>query len=94
VSDYQQWADDTAYRMRDYYEANRPIRWWQKRNPPGSWGCIADDLMLGLLNIVLNSRAQYDADDRVLEPWNLGAHQPTTSEEKGSRAPDQPVGHA
>jgi hypothetical protein len=51
--DYTQWADDVAYQMRDYYEANRPLRWWQKRNPPGSWGCIADELMLGLMDIAL-----------------------------------------
>ena len=53
MSDYQAWADDTAYQMRDYYEANRPLRWWEKRNPPGSWGCISDELMLGLLEIVM-----------------------------------------
>ena len=57
MSDYQAWADDTAYQMRDYYEANRPLRWWEKRNPPGSWGCIADELMLGLMNIVLDAAA-------------------------------------
>lgn len=51
--DYQAWADSTAYAMRDFYEANRPLRWWEKRNPPGSWGCIADNLMLGLLNIAI-----------------------------------------
>lgn len=48
-------GDEVAYQMRDYYEANRPLRWWQKRNPPGSWGATADNLMLGLRNIVLNA---------------------------------------
>jgi hypothetical protein len=53
MPDYGVWADSTAYDMRDYYEANRPLRWWERRNPPGSWGCIADELMLGLLEIAV-----------------------------------------
>jgi hypothetical protein len=56
MTDYTQRADGTAYRMRDYYEANRPLRWWERRNPPGSWGCIADNLMLGLLNIAATAK--------------------------------------
>lgn len=59
--DAMQRADDVAYEMRDYFEANRPLRWWEKRNPPGSWGCIADDLMLGLRNIVLDAERAYRA---------------------------------
>jgi hypothetical protein len=55
-SDPTQRGDDVAYEMRDYYEANRPLRWWEKRNPPGSWGCIADNLMLGLLNIAATAK--------------------------------------
>lgn len=51
--DYSLWADNTAYDMREYYEANRPLRWWEKRNLPGTWGCTADNLMLGLLNIAI-----------------------------------------
>lgn len=51
--DYQMWADNVAYIMREYYEANRPLRWWEKRTPSGSWGCTADELMLGLLDIAL-----------------------------------------
>lgn len=58
MSDYMQWADETAYQMRDYYEANRPLRWWEKHNPPGSWGCIADELMLGLLDIALRAERE------------------------------------
>lgn len=43
-------ADRVAGLMRDYYEAHKPLRWWQKRR---QWNSIvADDLMLGLLNIV------------------------------------------
>jgi hypothetical protein len=57
-SDFQQWADETACLMRDYYEANRPLRWWEKRNPSGSWGRIADDLMLGLLSIALGAEQE------------------------------------
>lgn len=53
--DYQMWADTVANDMRDYYEANRPLRWWEKRNPPDSWGCTADELMLGLLDIAANA---------------------------------------
>jgi hypothetical protein len=48
--------------MRDYYEANRPLRWWEKRNPPGSRGCIADDLMLGLRNIALDAERGYQRE--------------------------------
>jgi hypothetical protein len=59
------WGDDTADKMRDYYEANRPLRWWQKRNPPGSWGCVADNLMLGLLNIALAAQAEWIAETKA-----------------------------
>lgn len=58
MADYMMWADSTAYEMRDFYEANRPLRWWQKRNPPGSWGCIADDLMLDLLDIAVRAERE------------------------------------
>jgi hypothetical protein len=51
--------------MRDYYEANRPLRWWQKRNPPGSWGCVADNLMLGLLNIALAAQNEWLAETQA-----------------------------
>ena len=62
MTDDQTWrANVVAYEMRDYYEASRPLRWWEKRNPPGSWGCIADDLMLGLRNIVLDAERAYRA---------------------------------
>jgi hypothetical protein len=57
--DATQRSDEVARAMRDYYEANRPLRWWEKRNPPGSWGCIADELMLGLRNIVLDAEREY-----------------------------------
>ncbi len=55
-------ADQVAGEMRDYYEANRPLRWWEKRNPPDSWGCIADNLMLGLRNIVLDAERAHLMD--------------------------------
>lgn len=42
-------ADEIAQEMRDYYEANKPIRWWQKRRVCESQS--ADSLMLGLLQI-------------------------------------------
>ena len=64
--DYTQWADETAYAMREYYEANRPLRWWEKRNPPGSWGCIADNLMLGLLDVALQANADRAASLRSI----------------------------
>lgn len=41
-------GDEVARQMRDYYEANKP-RWWQR---PYNYE-TADDLMIGLLNIVL-----------------------------------------
>jgi hypothetical protein len=54
--DYQAWADNTAAAMRDYYEANKPIRWWQKRR---LWNDIrSDDLMLGLLDIALTAERE------------------------------------
>jgi hypothetical protein len=46
-------GDRVAGLMRDYYETNKPLRWWQKRRTNYE-SCIADDLMLGLLNIVLS----------------------------------------
>jgi hypothetical protein len=66
--DPTQHADDVAYAMRDFYEANRPLRWWEKRNPPGTWGCIADELMLGLRNIVLGAERdeRLDYERRIL----------------------------
>jgi hypothetical protein len=57
--DPTQRADDVAWEMRNYYEANRPLRWWEKRNPPESWGCTADNLMIGLRNIVLDAEEGY-----------------------------------
>jgi hypothetical protein len=44
--------------MRDYYEANKPLRWWEKRRT-NYYSCVADNLMLGLLNIALS---EYDRD--------------------------------
>jgi hypothetical protein len=53
--------DAIAGQMRVFYEANRPLRWWQRRNRWGEW-LIADDLMLGLLNVVLQARwEQYES---------------------------------
>lgn len=60
-SDPTQRGDDVAWEMRNYYEANRPIRWWERRNPPDSWGCIADELMLGLRAIALFAEEEYRA---------------------------------
>lgn len=40
--------DYIAGKMRAYYEANKPLRWWQRRKPDPE-SCIADDLMLGIL---------------------------------------------
>jgi hypothetical protein len=76
--DATQRGDDVAYEMRDYYEANRPLRWWEKRNPPGSWGGIADNLMLGLRNIVLDAERGYQRElaERV-------ALAPSTEEKRG-----------
>lgn len=39
--------DVAAAAMRDFYEANKPLRWWQRRRVWNS--CEADNLMLGLL---------------------------------------------
>lgn len=47
--DITQERDNTASLMRDFYEANKPLHWWQRRR---IWNfCVADDLMLGLLLI-------------------------------------------
>jgi hypothetical protein len=48
-ADTMQRIDQIAGLMRDYYEANKPLHWWQKRRVWDS--CIADDLMLGLLSV-------------------------------------------
>ena len=45
--DIVQQRDEAAAAMRDYYEANKPLRWWQRRRVWNS--CEADNLMLGLL---------------------------------------------
>jgi len=54
--------DQIAELMRDHYEANKPLRWWQRRR---IWNdCRADDLMLGLLNVAwtaLREAAEQDA---------------------------------
>jgi hypothetical protein len=43
-------ADAIALKMRDFYEANKPLRWWQRRR---IWNDNrADNLMLGLLSVV------------------------------------------
>lgn len=74
MSDYMAWADSTAAAMRDYYEANKPLHWWQRRRV---WNDNrADDLMLGLMNVALNSFAKRESDARVLEPYHLGKRSP------------------
>lgn len=49
--DFTARRDEIAGRMRVFYEANKPLRWWQRRDRWGAW-MIADDLMLGLLMVV------------------------------------------
>lgn len=49
--DRTQRGDEIAERMRDYYEANKPLHWWQKRRV---WRTeCADELMIGLLNVAM-----------------------------------------
>lgn len=50
-TDITQRYDEIAWEMRKFYEANKPLRWWQKRKPAAE-SCIADDLMLGLLGVI------------------------------------------
>jgi hypothetical protein len=52
------WADSTAIDMRAYFEANRPLTWreWLFGRREYVESCVADDLMLGLLQIVLDER--------------------------------------
>jgi hypothetical protein len=47
-------GDQIAELMRDYYEANKPLRWWQRRRRRMHGN--ADNLMLGLLNVVLSTQ--------------------------------------
>jgi hypothetical protein len=56
--DYGLWADSTAMDMRAYFEANRPLTFWEKLFGRREYveSCIADDLMLGLIEIVVASR--------------------------------------
>lgn len=46
-------GDEIAAEMRAYYEANKPLRWWQRRRVWESQS--ADSLMLRLLNIARKS---------------------------------------
>ena len=43
-------ADECALEMREVYEANKPLRWWQRRKPYYDNG-LADNLMLRLLSV-------------------------------------------
>ncbi len=61
--DGTQRGDEVAGEMRAYYEANKPLRWWQRRKPAPET-CIADDLMLELRNIVLRAELNYRAQVR------------------------------
>lgn len=55
-------GDEIAAEMRAYYEANKPLRWWQRRRV---WeDCRADNLMLGLLNVVRNALATAKCEAR------------------------------
>jgi hypothetical protein len=55
------WADDTAGKMRDFYEENRDS-WWDRHMPVSlggnrnMWRMASDNLMLGLLNIAMRER--------------------------------------
>lgn len=74
MSDYQAWADETAAKMRAEYDATRPRTFIEllfgKRDT--SPGIIADNLMIGLLNVALNSYIHFKEDERVLYPWHVG----------------------
>jgi hypothetical protein len=74
MSDYQAWGDETAAKMRDYYDWNRPRTFMEKLfgKRSTSPGIVADNLMLGLLNVALNCHAHFEQDSRVLYPWQLG----------------------
>jgi len=50
--DPTQRGDEVAAAMRDYYEAHKPLHWWQRRRRYESE--CADDLMLGLLTVALS----------------------------------------
>jgi hypothetical protein len=56
-------GDEIAAEMRAYYEANKPLRWWQRRRRWESQN--ADSLMLGLLNIAEVARADATEEDEL-----------------------------
>lgn len=64
MSDYMAWADNTASDMRAFYDDNRPRTFMEKLfgKRSTSPGIIADDLMLGLMNIVLEAKAARDRE--------------------------------
>ena len=52
-------GDTCADEMREAYEANKPLRWWQRRKKVSENG-NADNLMLQLQNVV---HRHYSADE-------------------------------
>lgn len=58
MTDYGTWADSTAMDMRAYFEANRPLTFREKLFGRREYveSCVADNLMLGLIEIVLAAK--------------------------------------
>jgi hypothetical protein len=62
-NDPTQRADEIAQEMRDYYESNKPIHWWQRRR---KWEkATADELMLGLLDVAGRAMRAAAEQDRA-----------------------------
>ena len=60
-------GDQIAFLMRREYEANKPLRWWQRRKEP-EFGGVADSLMLGLARVC--EQANEEASHQPL--WSNG----------------------
>jgi hypothetical protein len=53
IWDATELGDEIAAEMRDYYEANRPLTFWEKIFGKRIYDSIvADDLMIGLMQVV------------------------------------------
>lgn len=60
-------ADECALEMREVYEANKPLRWWQRRKPYHDNG-LADNLMLRLLNVACKHYPPFRSTPSHMDP--------------------------